>query len=123
MSIYEKSSLICAISAIAISIFIPLLQLLNKKMNPDDDAGFRALTAHLRAAFPDVLPYGGQFVPVPHLTLDAVHDQVTEASTASSVRHLLPVSDRARHLDLAWYEPGRCRLLGRWELGTGRRLV
>ena len=90
---------------------------------PDDDAGFRALTAHLRAAFPDVLPYGGQFVPVPHLTLDAVHDQVTEASTASSVRHLLPVSDRARHLDLAWYEPGRCRLLGRWELGTGRRLV
>ena len=87
---------------------------------PDDDSDFRALTAHLREELPDVLPYGGEFVPVPHLTLDAVQGKVTEASTAEAVGHLLPAHERVRHLDLAWYEPGSCRLLRRWELGTGQ---
>ena len=116
--------------------FVAVLQRLDTFPNgvihllPDDDSGFRSLTAHLRAELPEVLPYGGEFVPVPHLTLDAVQSsdvgrdaggqQVTEASTARAVRHLLPAHEHVQHLDLAWYEPGRCRLLRRWELGTGR---
>lgn len=84
---------------------------------------FSKITDALRTAFPDVLPYGGEFVPVPHLTLDLAHSDVTQESTWSTVQHLTPVRDTARHLDLAWYEPGRCRLLARWELGTGSRLL
>lgn len=89
---------------------------------PEPDATPRLLTATLRRAFPDVLPYGGEFAPVPHLTLDAVQGEVTEASTLTAVAHLLPHTEVLRHLDLTWYEPGRCRLLARWELGTGSRV-
>lgn len=89
---------------------------------PEPDDAPRLLTAGLRRAFPDVLPYGGEFPPVPHLTLDAVHGEVTEASTLDAVAHLLPLTQTLRHLDLAWYEPGRCRLLARWELGSGLRV-
>lgn len=89
---------------------------------PTPAAGFSDLTRALRAEFPTVLPYGGEFEPAPHLTLDAVHDDVTESSTLAAMQHLLPAQHHATSLDLAWYEPGHCRLLARWELGTGVRV-
>lgn len=87
---------------------------------PEPDEGFGLLTALLMEAFPQFPPYGGEFPPAPHLTLDLVHDDVTQDSTHALVAHLLPVVSRAEFLDLAWYEAGRCRLLRRWPLGTRR---
>lgn len=82
---------------------------------PDDD--FRRLTDGLREAFPGCVPYGGEFEPEPHLTLDLVSASVTEASTAVSLS--LPVSCVADRVDLVWYEPHRCRRLLSWRLGVG----
>ncbi|MFC6153469.1 2'-5' RNA ligase family protein [Nocardioides yefusunii] len=92
-------------------------------LRPTDPRPFSALTDALRATLPHVLPYGGRFVPDPHLTLDALSEEVTEASTQASVAHLLPARVEVRHLDLAWWAPQECRLLARWELGTGRRML
>lgn len=85
---------------------------------PEPGEPFRALTADLCAAFPDKRPYAGQFPDVrPHLTLDARADRVTVASTRRLVGSLVPVTCRADRLDLAWYEPGNCRLIASWKLG------
>lgn len=86
---------------------------------PDPDGPFRLLTERLAAAFPQCPPYEGRFAPVPHLTLDARSELVTEASTRRSLGALLPARCRAERLDLAWYEPGGCRVLRSWRLGTG----
>lgn len=92
-------------------------------LRPQAPGPFTALTDALRAAFPDVLPYGGRFVPDPHLTLDALSSDVDEASVRASVAHLLPAREHVAHLDLAWWAPQECRVLARWELGSGRRLI
>ncbi|WP_181310478.1 2'-5' RNA ligase family protein [Nocardioides campestrisoli] len=85
---------------------------------PDPDGGFRRLTRLLVEAFPQCPPYAGQFPdPVPHVTLDALSEHVTEASTRAAVAPFLPARSRATRLDLAWYEPGRCRVLHSWPLG------
>ena len=86
---------------------------------PDPAAPFRALTDRVHAAFPDHPPYAGRFEHVvPHLTLDAVSATVSAESTRALVGDLLPARCRAERLDLAWYEPGRCRLLASWPLGA-----
>ncbi|GAA2742640.1 2'-5' RNA ligase family protein [Terrabacter aerolatus] len=86
---------------------------------PDPAAPFAALTADLWRAFPQCPPYAGRFGDVvPHLTLDALSDTVTEASTRGLVDAHVPVRCRAERLDLAWYEPGACRILHSWPLGT-----
>lgn len=84
---------------------------------PEPDHHFARLTELLMAAFPEHLPYGGDFPPVPHLTLDLRADDVTEESTRALVGDLLPVQCRAEWLELAWYEHGNCRTLHRWPLG------
>lgn len=85
---------------------------------PSPSAPFARLTARLAHAFPQCPPYAGRFgAVVPHLTLDALGADVTEASTRSLVAPWLPARCRAERLDLAWYEPGRCRVLHSWRLG------
>lgn len=85
---------------------------------PEPPDPFAALTAHLWRAFPQCPPYAGRFDDVvPHLTLDALSENVTEASTRGLVDAHLPARCRAERLDLAWYEPGACRILHSWPLG------
>jgi hypothetical protein len=85
---------------------------------PEPAAPFTELTSRLWAAFPQCPPYAGRVAaPVPHLTLDAVSDTVTPESTRRLVAPHVPASCRAERLDLAWYEPGRCRILRSWRFG------
>ena len=85
---------------------------------PEPDNGFRELTRRLAAAFPQCPPYDGRFSQVrPHLTLDARSDTVNEESTRALLGDLVPARCRAERLDLAWYQPGACRVLGSWDLG------
>lgn len=86
---------------------------------PEPHDGFRALTAALWAASPQCPPYGGQFPDsTPHLTLDLVHADVTQASTERLLeRYPRPDTHRAEQVHLAWYEPGACRVLQTWSLG------
>jgi len=87
---------------------------------PEPSAPFGALTARLWEAFPQCPPYAGRFGDVvPHLTLDALSTEVTEASTKRLVSPHVPASCRAERLDLVWYEPGGCRVLDSWRLGAG----
>ena len=86
---------------------------------PESPAPFAAFTERLWDAFPQYPPYAGAFAQVvPHLTLDALSDEVTEESTRTLVGPLVPARCRAERLDLAWYEPGRCRVLHTWRLGS-----
>jgi hypothetical protein len=85
---------------------------------PDPATSFAALTRRLWSAFPHCPPYAGEFGDVvPHLTLDAVSPEVTEALTARAAAPWLPAHCRAERLQLAWYEPGACRVLHVWPLG------
>ena len=87
---------------------------------PEPSAPFAALTARLWEHFPQCPPYAGRFADVvPHLTLDALSAEVSETSTARLVAPALPARCRAERLDLAWYEPGACRILDSWRLGGG----
>ncbi|WP_148615986.1 2'-5' RNA ligase family protein [Nocardioides rubriscoriae] len=87
---------------------------------------FHALTARVFEAFPDHPPYAGRFEEVvPHLTLDVVSPEVSVASTRALLAATvpsLPARCRAERLDLAWYEPGACRVLDSWRLGAARHL-
>lgn len=86
---------------------------------PEPAGRFAALTAALWQAFPQCPPYAGRFGDVvPHLTLDALSEDVTEGSTRGLVAPHLPARCRAERLDLAWYEPGSCRVLHSWRLGA-----
>ncbi len=85
---------------------------------PEPDDAFRALTSALSQAFPQCPPYDGAFPePVPHLTLDALSDAVSESSTRRAAAPWLPAVCRADRVDLAWYEPHGCRILRSWRLG------
>ena len=86
---------------------------------PQPSRPFAALTATLWRAFPHCPPYAGAFGDVvPHLTLDALSDDVTQDSTRASLGAFVPARCRADRLDLAWYEPGACRVLHSWRLGA-----
>jgi hypothetical protein len=86
---------------------------------PEPSSAFAALTARLWERFPACPPYAGRFDDVvPHLTLDALSEAVSEESTRDLVAPHLPARCRAERLDLAWYEPGACRVLRSWPLGT-----
>ena len=85
---------------------------------PEPSAPFEVLTGQLWEAFPECPPYAGEFGSVvPHLTLDALADDVTTESTRQLVGPHLPAYCRADRLDLAWYAPGDCRVLQSWQLG------
>jgi hypothetical protein len=87
-------------------------------LRPEPDAGFRSLTARFVAEFPDFPPYGGAFPDVvPHLTLDAVSNTVSEASTRALLGATVPAHCRAERLDLAWYDAGNCHVVRSWRLG------
>ncbi|GAB3881674.1 hypothetical protein GCM10028802_27160 [Terrabacter terrigena] len=84
---------------------------------PEPAEPFAGLTQRLWDAFPQCPPYAGAFDDVvPHLTLDAVSGEVTEASTTRDVGPGLPARCRAEQLHLAWYEPDACRVLHSWRL-------
>jgi 2'-5' RNA ligase len=85
---------------------------------PEPSGPFAALTERLWRAFPQCPPYAGEFRSVvPHLTLDAVSDSVTQESTRALVSGHVPARCRAERLDLVWYAPGDCRVLHSWPLG------
>ena len=85
---------------------------------PEPTDPFEALTERLLRAFPQCPPYAGEFDAVePHLTLDAVSDEVTPESTLQLVAPHVPARCRADRLDLAWYARGDCRVLHSWRLG------
>ena len=86
---------------------------------PEPALPFRRLTDALWRAFPAYPPYAGEFGDVaPHLTLDAVGDGVDESSVRMAVAPLVPVDCVAEEVRLSWYEPGACRTLASWALGT-----
>lgn len=88
---------------------------------PEPGAPFRSLTAALADAFPQCPPYAAEFPSVaPHLTLDAVSDTVSEASTRDLLGDLIPVTCWAERLDLAWWGNGTCRVLESWALPSAR---
>ncbi|GAA1449682.1 hypothetical protein GCM10009641_80470 [Mycobacterium cookii] len=86
---------------------------------PEPDDRLRDLTADLVAAFPDWLPYAGEFGAdvQPHLTVDAASDHVDLASTAALLNDVVPVRVVLDRLQLAWWESGSCRVLHEWSLG------
>jgi hypothetical protein len=86
---------------------------------PDPDDTFRHLTSELVAAYPECPPYAGEFPdPVPHLTLDRAHAEVSQVSVAAAVAELLPVRCVADRVQLAWYEADSCRVLHEWPLSV-----
>jgi len=87
---------------------------------PVPAAPFAELTSALYAAFPMCPPYGGEFEPVPHLTLDHVLGGVTVASVGSALGSLLPVTCVADRIDLQWYDNDSCHLVDSWGLGRIR---
>lgn len=85
---------------------------------PEPDGGFRALTDRLAAEFPEHPPYAGRFPDVvPHLTLDLLSGDVTEASTRALLGDAIPARCRAERLELVWYEPGATGVRRSWRLG------
>lgn len=85
---------------------------------PDPAGPFRALTRRFVAEFPGFPPYAGAFPdPTPHLTLDALSAEVSEASTHALLGPNVPVRCRAGRLDLAWYDAGSCHVVRSWRLG------
>lgn len=86
---------------------------------PDPAAPFEQLTARLVEKFPDYPPYAGIHGPTvaPHLTLDALSDVVTIASTRSLLGGVLPTECRIDRLQLAWWQSDGCRVLAEWSLG------
>lgn len=87
-------------------------------LRPQPDLPFLGLTSRLLAVFPACVPYEGEFDVVPHLTLDHQSTDVSVASTRALLEGVLPVVVLVDRLDLAWYEPGGCRVLQRWSLGS-----
>ncbi len=87
---------------------------------PDPADPLRDLTARLVAAFPEHLPYGGDFGDDvrPHLTVDAASDTVSLATTAELLRDVVPVDVVLDRLQLAWWESGSCHVMGEWRLGV-----
>jgi len=84
---------------------------------PEPDEPFRKLTARLAAEFPEHPPYEGRYGDVaPHLTLDLLSPDVTEASTLALLDGVLPARCRATRLDLAWYEPHATGVRRSWPL-------
>ncbi len=88
-------------------------------LRPEPDTALRRLTRELAAAFPQFPAYEGRFGPFvdPHLTLDAVSDEVSVESTRQLVGSRIPVTTRLDVLQLAWWESARCHVLHQWPLG------
>lgn len=84
---------------------------------PEPAEPFARLTEEVRAAYPDLLPYAGEFDPVPHLTLDHTTPEITPATVARALGATLPASCRAERLELHRYAAGGCRVLASWPLG------
>lgn len=88
-------------------------------LRPEPDGPFRALTEALVASFPDFPPYEGRFGRRvdPHLTLDAASPTVSPESTRRLLGDVVPAACTLTHLQLAWWESGRCRVMHEWPLG------
>ena len=86
---------------------------------PDPADELRDLTRRLVEAFPGHAPYGGEFGDdvQPHLTVDAASDTVSLTSTADLLRDVVPVDVVLDRIQLAWWESGRCHVMGEWPLG------
>lgn len=89
-------------------------------LRPEPDEAFRRLAAAAQLAHPGARPNGGPS-PTPHLTLDAVAEGVSVASTRTALAAVLPAQCIANELDLVWYEANNCHLIRRWALGGKAR--
>lgn len=83
---------------------------------PAPAAPFARLTAAVRAAYPHLLPYDGEFEPVPHLTLDHTTTDISSATVRQVLGTTLPAYVRAERLELHRYAEGDCRVLASWPL-------
>lgn len=82
----------------------------------------RQLTAQVRAAFPELIPYAGVYGSEPgdvsaHLTIDALGPGVTERIVRNWVADLLPVQVIVDRVQVSWYEAWACRTVVEWPLG------
>jgi 2'-5' RNA ligase len=84
---------------------------------PEPRGHFRRMTDDLVAAFPDWPAYDGAFMPTPHITLDALSDDVSESSVAGQVAHLMGRRWRPDRVDLVWYRSHEVKVLRTWALG------
>lgn len=87
---------------------------------PEPAAPFAALTAELRAAFPQCPPYEGLFEPVPHLTVDHLAGGVSVADVRALLGAVVPARCRAERISLQWYANHDCHTLAEWSLGDRR---
>ncbi|GAB3859150.1 hypothetical protein GCM10028801_20110 [Nocardioides maradonensis] len=77
---------------------------------------FTRLTDAVRTAYPDLLPYAGEFDPVPHLTLDHLTAEISPTTVAQALAGTLPACCRADRLELHRYAEGDCKVLASWPL-------
>jgi len=54
---------------------------------------------------------------IPAIVLSTASDSVSLASTADLLRDVVPVEVVLDRLQLAWWESGRCHVMGEWALG------
>jgi len=88
-------------------------------LRPQPDGPLRAITDRLVKAFPQWPPYGGEFAPVPHLTLDWIRaGGPSMERIRDDVAGLLPARTRVDRVDLQWWANDDCRLLHSWRLGA-----
>ncbi len=82
----------------------------------------RELTAQVRAAFPELIPYAGVYGTdsgdvASHLTIDALGPGVTEQIVRDWVADQLPVQLIVDRVQVSWYEAWACRTVVEWPLG------
>lgn len=87
---------------------------------PEPAAEFNTLTTALVELFPEYPPYAGQFPRVtPHLTLDAVGGNITQAEVQRMLGDLVPLTGHATVLQVQWWQAGHCHVQHEWQLGAG----
>ncbi len=86
-------------------------------LRPKPVAPCATLTGRLITAFPGCVPYQGRYATAPHLTLDQRSSGVGVGSVRAMLGSVLPLTAVMDRLDVAWYEPGACRVLASFPLG------
>lgn len=85
---------------------------------PQPMDAFAALTAAVVELFPDYPPYAGQFPRVtPHVTLDAVSPDITQAEVRVMLGDLVPLTAQADCVQVQWWQAGHCHVQHTWQLG------
>lgn len=84
---------------------------------PTPAAPLAELTERVTAMFPGLVPYAGEFDPVPHVTLDHTAPGIDPETVRTALGDTLPAYCRAERLELHWYAEGDCHVLRSWPFG------